>query len=263
MQETIKEKIERFKKFNLKLIEQVNSLPEKGPENIHTTILLCSIFDSLSKSRFPNEKKNAIRFKKLIQECKQWPESQHLSLLHVVRAFEVNSGFSDKFKELKDWSFTKLTECLPNSSSIVQRSPGIEINIDPHVSEIEIMWPKDSKSQNLKIGGKDLFHFKHENMFWCYRNSVVHEYRIPGNGAESISQSVDYPYYMKVSSIESASSTSIYFSNKWELFYPMNFFERMCHIALDIVSTYHIENQTSPFEVYSDGSYWIPSFNDD
>ena len=86
--ETIDEKIGRFREFNEELLDVAQSKVNMTHEKVHSKILCCSIFDALSKSVFPDIKGNRQRYIELVRLCDQWPESQKVSLLHLVRLLE-------------------------------------------------------------------------------------------------------------------------------------------------------------------------------
>ena len=52
------------------------------------------------------------------------------------------------------------------------------------------------------------------------------------------------------------------YTNKWELVYPTGFFHRLALEALTSIARLHAQNKTSPFEAYSQGTYWLPEFNE-
>lgn len=51
------------------------------------------------------------------------------------------------------------------------------------------------------------------------------------------------------------------YSNRWELVYPTGFFHQLAVEILRKVANYHLTENSSPFAAYSDGTYWIPTFN--
>ncbi|TON65005.1 hypothetical protein CGH51_24160, partial [Vibrio parahaemolyticus] len=92
--------------------------------------------------------------------------------------------------------------------------------------------------------------------------SVVHEYRNPGNGVE-LGQSVpEYAFYQEIALVSSLTESKMTYTNRWELVYPQKLFIKLCKNALEVACEYHINKGLSPFSTYSNGTYWIPDFNE-
>ena len=134
----------------------------------------------------------------------------------------------------------------------------------PLLSEVQSYWPADANGDLKPIKKVHLTQLQHKNLFWLYRNSLVHEYRIPGRGAEWTAELGSDPYYQEVAFIEEFSrDTGIRFTNRWELVYPTGFFLQLTQAALTNIAEFHQRNASSPFAAYSEGSYWIPAFNEE
>ena len=261
MSETINEKIDRFIEYYTGIIN--GAMHAKHCETdgtnrgVPVTILLCSIFDSLGKCRFPNINKNGERFKKLSQ-ISDWQNHNKISLLHLVRALEA-TNFESDFNDLKEYSLSEFQKRFPSKNSLIHTS--IPIDNDIESNEIEDIWPQNN-NKFIKLGNISIEVLKHENLLWLYRNKVTHEYRSPGIGQESLSERENQPYYTEISHI-SPSSQGITWTNKWELIYPVCFFEDLCRKALITVADHYRDIQESPFKAFEEGQYWIPKFYDE
>jgi len=260
MPETIEEKIDRFVKYNEDLIEQIMSIYCPKDNGIYAKVLLCSLFDSLAKCAYPDAA-NGERFKNTITTHTQWEDAERVSLLHLVRAFEVTENLSEDFLDLKkELNSLFSTHFNPHNGGMSQE---IAINIDLLYSEIEKKWPKNSKGNLIQLGEVTLEKLQHKNLLWLYRNSIVHEFRIPGSGKETISFMIENPCYQAI---------SIFFGNNikdfkivhknFELHYPINFLKQMCKESLYSIAQEYRDKGESPFKVYSEGEYWIPKFNE-
>jgi hypothetical protein len=133
---------------------------------------------------------------------------------------------------------------------------------DPELHTVLELWPTDSKDKPIKLSNVAPEQLTHKHLFWLYRNSLVHEYRNPGNGVERISNGENVPFYHELSTITSLSNEGLQFTNNWELVYPFGFFRELCLVAAKNVSTMHANNNTSPFSAYISGTYWFPTFNE-
>lgn len=127
-----------------------------------------------------------------------------------------------------------------------------------------VHWPQKSGCIPEKLGRLGLDKLQHKNLLWLYRNSLVHEFRLPGRGVERRGTQESSAYYQQVSQIEGLNpEVGLQFSNRWELIYPTGFFKSLAERVLHRVADFHLLNGTSPFAAYSEGSFWIPSYNDD
>ena len=261
MLETIEEKIERFVQYNKKLMEQIMSIYSHENNGIHAKILFCSLFDSLAKCAYPEIKNNSERFKKTITTHTQWEDAERVSLLHFQRAFEVTDRVIEEFSDLKDEiNILFRRHFKPTGSGVSNR---ISISIDPSYSAIENKWPKNSKGNLSQLGEVALEQLQHKNLLWSYRNSLVHEYRIPGTGTEPIFRKFNNPCYQEISTFAGDNIEDFKIVHKnFELHYPIDFFKKMCQESLHSIVKEYRNKGESPYQVYTEGEYWIPKFNE-
>lgn len=256
--ETLSEKVDRFKTYYLDLIKTAECEQNLANQKVHSKILCCSIFDAISKSLFPKSTSNCMRFVSLVRLCEGWPESQKVSLLHLVRLFEVTPHLPSSANKLKEFATQEFGKSFPISNRLMSNNKPISSDID--IENIKVLWPtQDDKP--IKIGKVMPHQLKHEHLLWLYRNSVVHEYRNPGRGVELGQYVPEYAFYQEVSTVSALTEKGINFSNQWELVYPASFFIELCKQALNVASSIHLKNETCPFKAYSEGTYWIPDFN--
>jgi hypothetical protein len=244
------------------MIESALTDENKMHQSINAKILLCSIFDSLSKSRFPSGIKNGDRYKKTVVECTDWCDCERISLLHLVRAFEVSGTIPPAFEPLRKWASDEFVKRFPTTKRLIGcHSP---VRKDPLLSEVQKYWPTDKINfLGVKVNVR-LEHFQHKHLLWLYRNSLVHEYRTPGRGSERTARLETDPYYQEVSNISELSPDfGMKFTNRWELVYPTGFFLQVARSALSSIAEFHKQKNTSPFAAYSEGTYWIPSLNEE
>ena len=261
MLETIEEKIERFVQYNEKLMEQIMSIYSHENNGIHAKILFCSLFDSLAKCAYPEIKNNSERFKKTITTHTQWEDAERVSLLHFQRAFKIMDKTPEDFLDLKDEINILFHNYFkPTDAGVSNR---ISISIDPPYFEIENKWPKNNNGNKIDLGIVTLDKLQHKNLLWLYRNSIVHEYRIPGGGTEPISLRLTNPYYQEIFTFLGDDFKTLKIGHKnFELHYPINFFKQICEESLHSIAKEYRGKRESPFNIYSEGEYWIPEFND-
>jgi hypothetical protein len=259
VQETLEEKVDRFKVYYMELISTAECEQNLTHQNVPSKILCCSIFDAISKSVFPEITSNRERYISLVRRCDSWPESKKVSLLHLVRLFEITKNIPPNTNQLVELAQQKFNRIFPISNNLSRNH--VPISSDINLEDILTLWPKQN-STHIKIGGVKPHQLMHENLLWLYRNSVVHEYRNPGQGFELGQYVPEYAFYQKLSTINSLTDKGFNFTNRWELVYPVNFFINLCKEALNVAALNHLENQTCPFQGYSEGTYWLPNFND-
>ncbi|MFC3853505.1 hypothetical protein ACFOSD_11720 [Salinispirillum marinum] len=260
MAETHKEKVERFINFNRDRINSAFSDFNLNEQSVNAKILLCSIIDSLAKSRFPKISSNGERFKRTIQTSAKWNDCERISLLHLKRALQVSHNDNRDFKSLSDWVDSTVNICFNIDNKTL--STEIAISNDPEPKNVLKLWPHDKNNSPIKLGSIHWNQLTHKNLFWLYRNSLMHEYRIPGRAIELNVTKVE-PFYQKVYQIEDyCPDEGVSFTHRWELLYPSGFFRVVAENILEDVAKYHKTEGTSPFKDYSDGTFWIPNFND-
>ena len=262
MSETVEQKVGRFVEFNQTMIENAVESRNLEHQGVHAKVLLCSILDSLGRSRFPEIKRNGERFVSLLDGCSNWPEKDHVSLLHLARAFDVESYDAAEFSDVQLWVVEQMQRYFQLSNRLL--SVHVPIVKDPQMSVVLESWPQSSDSLPQRLGTLTPNRLQHKHLLWLYRNSLVHEYRLPGRGAERYNLRDSSAYYQQVAELEGLSpEVGLQFSNRWELIYPTGFFKRLAEQVLQCVAEFHLSNGTSPFEAYSEGSYWIPAYNDE
>lgn len=256
--ETLEQKIDRFKQYYLSLIKTAECEQNIANQKVHSKILSCSIFDAISKSIFPEISSNCQRFTALVRLCENWPESQKVSLLHLVRLLEITPNLPSSMNELKKYATQQFDNKFPNSNSIMSNNKAISSDVE--IEEILELWPTQS-GKPIKIGNVLPHQLKHEYLLWLYRNSVVHEYRNPGRGVELGQYVPKYAFYQEMAMVSEIDEKEFKFNSHWELVYPYRFFINLCKEALSLVSLLHNKNKTNPFQAYSEGTFWLPNFN--
>ncbi|EJO2021542.1 hypothetical protein RQY88_004220 [Vibrio vulnificus] len=257
--ETLEEKVTRYREHFMELISVAEQQQNLAHQKVHSKILCCSVFDAISKSIFPDIKSNGQRFVALVRLCNAWPESQHVSVLHLLRLFEVTNELPKEAKMLEDHVLKHFGSRFKSTNSIM--SNNISISSDIHIDDLLALWPKDNQKP-MKVGTVLPHQLKHEHLLWLYRNSVVHEYRNPGNGVELGSSVPDYAFYQEVATGSSFTESNMTFTSRWELVYPQKLFINLCKNAVEVASEHHLKKGSSPFTAYSDGTYWLPDFNE-
>ena len=248
MIESVEEKIDRFYEHFERQATSVGSLSETPGSDLFARILLTGMLDTFSKvsANDPDDQiPSGERFAIFITRHSGWNAATRVSLLHLARALEGQSGSS--FSGLCSWVAEGLSTALPvipNPESVVQHPGNVErpITVDPTLEETENHWPKENgKPIRLKIGspsgrgGLRPGHFTHAELLWRYRCHLVHEFRVPGKGWD-VRKTGD-PYYQNMAEVEwevSNPSDPVWkvTTRRWELVYTLGFLRQLCETSL-------------------------------
>lgn len=235
----LEEKIERFLGFFSRRVEEIGNLSGGESTQIFMKILYTNVLDALSKTTSHKKKKNRDRIVDFISNFCDWTNCEKISLSHLIRLLDRVPDPS--FSDLREYAF----------SIIATWDEGKEITLDkdPNFQEVKKRWPRDNSMpfEEIQIG-----FLQHKNLFYRYRNSIIHEFREPGDGIE-LSHNLE-PFYDFSRNISTNQST-------WELVYPLGFYKRLCENATKKLKDYYLKNQIQPYSHYPSGTYWIERLN--
>lgn len=208
--------------------------------------ILVSILDAVSRTTSNPTARNRERFVGLIRHFGDWPEHSRVSAPHL--------SFFLKF--LRDPSFENIR--IHVQSIIAKNSTGefVPLSNDPELEEIRDLWPVPAE-QKL-VGKLSLSSFTHLNLFYEYRNSLVHELREPGYGMEFHNEHTD-PFYHGMTTVDSDDAEG---EETLELVYPLNFYFRIVDNVLENLDAYLHKNQIDPYTCYQFGSSWVGELNE-
>lgn len=109
-------------------------------------------------------------------------------------------------------------------------------DIDPFYNQLD----KKSTSKEKKI----LKLARYVNLFYAYRNEMIHGFKKPGYGMEMSDDDSD-PYYHS------------YMNKPWQLVFPTAFFQMLCTDALNGLKEYLESNDITPYDQYEFGDMWV------
>lgn len=200
-------------------------------------VLYFNVIDLLSKSVYPNTRRNHDRFTEFVRKFCEWDNCDRVSLPHLCRLLEHTQDTD--FRKLREYSSSKIEQW--------DRDKDTDIYNDPLYDEIKEYLPRDKNI--IKVNGKEtnVKHLKHVSLLYKLRNSLVHELRELGRPMED-SQDVR-PYYHK--------STH----EDLELVYPVKFIKALTDSGLENLRS-HFENKSlNPYDAFNFGAYWINVLN--
>ncbi|MDQ0288037.1 hypothetical protein [Oligosphaera ethanolica] len=256
MLETVEEKIERFRKYYTKMIDNAVAKSNIQYEGVPAKLLLCSIIDSLSIAAFPDEKnpkQNRIRFAQTIKRHSKWQDHDRVSMLQIWKAINSMCDVPQEFESFKLWLEKECNAKFYPSRSPFQNSYSLQN--DPLYKEISQEWPKKEPKKLEKLNNKYLEQFTHRNLLWIYRNRLTHAFRPPGKGYQSPFKIEDDPYYKMVIDVKELIDQNG--EKRWELVYPTGFFKNIANNCLESICCECLKKKRSPFLEYSEDSFWL------
>jgi len=238
---TIEDSVEQFLGFFSDKLGSISETDFKESNCLFKKILYVGILDALSKTTTSPSKwsQNRDRIVSFIKYFTDWKHQERVSLPHLVRF--LSKVPDPEFSKLRQYSYSLLD----------QWSPGNMLNLDndPCLSDLKKHWPHSTPKPLEDI---TLEHLQHSNLFYKYRNSLVHELREPGYGMEFKQDT--QPFYHSMSQLDGDEKT-------WELVYPLGFYEQLCTTAINKLRDYYIKERIDPYTLYKFGSYWIEELN--
>lgn len=236
----------RFFAFFRRKLNEISSL-EGDSSTLFKKTLISNLIDALSKAAYPNLDNNWARYTKTIQRFGCWADGEKLSLPHLEQLLRIVPD--PAFEKLRAKVFSDLGHWPVLSGEV------IKIASDPGESEVRDLWPQESDHQK-PLGNLNIKSFKHLNLLWVYRNSLVHELRSPGYGMEFDDD--DSPFYHIVTGVGDGERNN---KSKIELCYPTMFFYSLASKIIENMKVYFEKSDLNPYASFRFGTYWIDELN--
>jgi len=206
---------------------------ERIDNRLYSKILIVTLIDALARARFPDMRRNHDRFVKMIDTCAQWKEANRVSLYQLGIKLSVDSSTCGNSLE----------------QEVSRRLSGWNLDVLPNIEEMD-PWEIDLKPLlNSSVEGQLLNECRHLELFYTYRNHLVHEFREPG-GALEFSDNPD-PHYHSLTHLDGSDDT-------WELVYPAEFFLKTAKNCVTYLEIYLRDNYINPYSLYTFGTFWNP-----
>ncbi|MDA0999612.1 MAG: hypothetical protein O2807_03715 [bacterium] len=218
--------IDNYCDFFKEKIDEISSL---GIDPLYKKILIVTIIDTLSIPRFPN-RNNRYRFTKIIETCGQWKNATRICLPQLLLnlrnepATLGGSLESEVARRIGSWSSGRIY--------------GIDV-VDPWLTGIV-------SSATTTQEEKCILNNSQSNLFYLYRNHIVHEFREPGQSIPVFGNPNPH-YHMH---------TVIGGPTTWELVYPVEFIILITKNILDSLKIYLYGHYLDPYQFYNFGSLW-------
>ena len=187
-------------------------------------ILYFVVIDTLSKAAFPDVKKHHQRVIQFIDTCSNWSDKDRVSAQQLLLALQ-RKGFTSGplFEAIQNrvFSWQPTTQILPEH--------------DPMESELATL---ARKNETLLIQSAC-----YKELYYSYRNSLIHEFREPGHGIDLFD--FETPNYHSFQ------------AHPWQLVFSPAFLKKLCLQSLDGLAIYLHCNNMNPLDAYDWDSLWF------
>lgn len=187
-------------------------------------VLYCAAFDPLARAAFGKVGSQRDRFVKLMREVARWEAAERVSLPQLQLRLRENGRYRHRLyrevtRQIGLWD--------PSTKLDISASPSVQ-DLSSFTHESERLCVRDSCYADL---------------FYIYRNNLVHEFREPGYGTDWSGKSRT-PFYTS-------------FIN-WprELVFPVEFISNMYEQTLAGLKTHLVREKINPYNQFKFGSLW-------
>lgn len=198
---------------------------------IHKKILYSAILDSLAGIRYSGEGlSNRKKFRAILEEHSNWPQGALVSVPILIERLDLreSSPLGERAIEILSRYSTDRGNSLPIDA------------FDKPLNELE---PLASTNRERTL----LEESNHYELFYKYRNFVVHEFREPGYAMEVFADGGEEPVYHSYIGPDA----------KWRLLYPAGFFRARAERVLSSVEGYLRDNGINPYNRVKNSGDWF------
>ena len=191
---------------------------------LYRKILYATALDPLARAAFGTADGHRKRIIRLIDELVDWQDKHRISLPQLELALEEqNRTSAPLYKDVQQ----RLSRWAPGAV--------LQLSVSPQLAELKPL--ADSTEISLLAAAQ------YAELFYTYRNNLIHEFRKPGYGIE-ISTNKDQPYYCCMS------------NSPWHLVFPVGFFARLFKEALSGLESFLLRADLDPYSQFEFGSLW-------
>ena len=216
-----KREVERFMAHFKSEVESVASVVSP----FHRKILYATLLDPLARAAYGSGG-NKDRVTRLVRDLSGWKDSERVSLPQLqlkLRATGLHRRrlYRHVSSSLRSWG----------------ESERVGLSHSPNVSDIASL--ANAAEMRLIEGAR------YSELFYTYRNNLVHEFREPGYGWD-VSGTGKQPFYMAY----------LGSGGKWELTFPVLFFGDLVAGVLEGLNAQLLAAKIDPYKQFNFGSMW-------
>ena len=221
---TSEKHIEDVNTFCDYFLKQIETIPSEAT-NLQKKLILSCLIDTFGRAAFPSEGNQKVRFANLINTFACWDLRNQVSMQQaVLRMTERKLNNS------------KVCEELATKLGVWQTGNVMRAVEDPHLKDLLAIVDSDQEKKAIQS-------CLHTELFYQYRNRLVHELREPGYGIE-LSDDDASPYYHSED------------NGVWQLVYPVGLFETLARQAIDNLRAHWLKSGVNPYDGFTFGSGW-------
>lgn len=217
--------------YRLQVQQFISHFRREGDEiasvasELHRKILYCSALDTLARAVCAPKTNNRPRFVDLLVSHTDWSDAKRVSLFQLTSHLRLKKRTRFRlYREAK----RRLEASPPRRRLLLSASPTFaEMEVFAAQGELEAL-----RSHT------------YAELFYTFRNTLVHEYREPGYGTDW-SRKATEPFYTSLSSF-----------GQRELVFPIAFVESIFQQALQRVSEHLRSRKVNPHSKFNFGSRW-------
>lgn len=217
-----KREIEQFVSYFQREADEL----KRGMTPLHRKILYATALDTLARAAYGGNIGNRARMTRLIRELSGWTHADRVSLPQLRLRLRANNRYR-----------YRLYREVQGRLSLWGLDGDVGLERSPLASEL---LPFAQADEDKAIAKCQYF-----ELFYAYRNALVHEFREPGYGWD-ISGSGKRPYYMSYLNAE----------GEWELVFPSGFFQGLYAEALANLCAHLTKHKMNPYGQFQFGSMW-------
>lgn len=222
----IKEDIAKFIEYFEGAITDVSKVENR----LYKKILFACMLDALAIARFPKHNVDE-RIKSLLLNCTTCTDLNRVSLVQA-------SLYLDHVLSVKEKASSHVVKTISEEISKMRSGHVYKgSDVDPYYSQLENFATEEEK-RILKLS-------RYVDLFYAYRNEMVHGFKVPGYPFEKDTD--DVPYYHGL------------IGEPWQLVFPLPFFKYLCEEALKGLKKYLEDNNINPYDQYEFGHMWVKS----
>lgn len=211
---------------------RIRYVPSANEITIHRKVLYLAIFDALAAIRYPTHRagKTKQRFLQILTDHADWPERDWVSvpvLSERLRVRKLDTSLRRKLlKRLLRYN-KKQGNSLPISAFDDVLNSIAALSADPKTADV-------------------IRKTTHAELFYRYRNFVMHEFREPGYAMETFGQRLSEPRYHS------------YIGDRgWHLLYPEAFFRRIVLSVINSLESHYLSALVTPYDQVTDTTAWV------
>jgi len=232
-----------FKLLEIQLLS-INKIKAPSYLKEFKKVLYISFIDQLSSLVYPNRRSNRKRVIQVLNNFSNWDDGNRFSLPHLLRLLRISN--EPTFNKLKYYAKRKL--------KLWKCGEMIKISSDLEREKIFDLLPQNARD-NFKIGEIKIENLRHFELFYSYRNCLVHELKSP---AFDVGMNLEkYPFYVYMSNYKDDDSIE----NHWTLNYPTEFFHRISKNILKELKSYMLKKGLDPYKDYMLKHYYLEGLN--